>query len=204
MTNAVQMQVVHMVLPGILAYLMGSVTFGMLVPRVMGTASDIRKEGSGNVGATNVLRTQGKLQGALVLLGDILKGVAAALVGLWLAGELGGSIAGVCAMLGHCFPVYFGFKGGKAVATAAGIVFALFPIAMLVLVPVFVGVIAISKMVSAGSLSAACALILCVFVFGASMPVAVFCVVAASLIIWKHEGNIRRIIAGTENKLGVK
>ncbi|MCL2166446.1 MAG: glycerol-3-phosphate 1-O-acyltransferase PlsY [Clostridiales bacterium] len=191
-------------LAGILAYLLGSLTFGMLVPRMMGTSRDIRKEGSGNVGATNVLRTQGKLQGGLVLAGDMLKGSLAAGLGLWLAGNQGGGIAGLCAVLGHCFPLYFGFRGGKAVATAAGVLFVLFPASMWILLPVFLLATALSRMVSLGSLGGAAALILCPFLFHASLPVTVFCICSSLLVIWKHQGNIQRILAGTESKLGHK
>ena len=186
---------------GLFSYLIGSVTFGMLVPRMMGSSVDVRKQGSGSVGATNVLRTQGKLQAAIVLLGDVLKGLIAAWVGLWIAGDAGGCVAGLCAIIGHCFPVYFGFKGGKAVATAAGILLALFPQSMLVLLPVFLIVTAFSKIVSMGSLAATLSLLLCIVLFQPSFPASIYSVCAVILIVWKHRENIKRIISGTENKL---
>ena len=192
---------INIAVAGILAYLLGSVTFGMIVPRFMGTSADVRNEGSGNVGATNVLRTQGKLQGALVLAGDLLKGALAAWIGLRLAGVMGGGLAGVCAMAGHCFPVYYGFKGGKGVATGAGIVCVLLPEAMLILVPLFLLAVGLSKMVSLGSITGALALVLSLLVYRPPAPVVVFCAVAAILVLWKHNANIRRILAGTENKL---
>ena len=192
---------INALIAGIIAYLLGSVTFGMIVPKFMGTSADVRNEGSGNVGATNVLRTRGKLQGALVLVGDLLKGALAAWIGLSLAGPVGGGVAGLCAMAGHCFPLYYGFKGGKGVATGAGIVCVILPEAMLFLVPLFLVAVGLSRMVSLGSVAAALALILCLPVCRPPAPVVVFCAVAAALVIWKHRANIKRILAGTENKL---
>ena len=192
---------IRLVLAGIVGYLLGSVTAGMIVPRFMGTSQDVRKEGSGNVGATNVLRTQGKLQGALVLVGDLLKGSLAALLGMMLAGYAGGAIAGGCALLGHCYPLYFGFQGGKGVATAAGIILALFPQALLFLIPAFVIAIAVTRMVSVGSIAAAVTLVVCILLFHPPAQVGWVCFFAAAMVTWKHEGNIKRILAGTENKL---
>ena len=192
---------IKLIFVGILAYLMGSVTFGMIVPRLMGTSSDVRKMGSGNVGATNVLRTQGKLQGGLVLAGDLLKGFLASMVGLWIAGFTGGCVAGVCAMLGHCFPLYYGFKGGKGVATAAGVVLALFAKSMLILLPVFILTILLSRMVSLGSLAGVTALLLCLLLFRPPAPMVFLSVFTAVMIVWKHKDNMKRILAGTENKI---
>jgi glycerol-3-phosphate acyltransferase PlsY len=173
----------------------------MIVPRLMGSTRDVRKEGSGNVGATNVLRTQGKLQGALVLLGDLLKGVAAVLIGSGLAGTSGAAAAGVCVILGHCFPVYFGFKGGKGVATGGGMILALFPRAMFIMAPVFVAMILITRMVSVGSILGSLAVILCILLFRPPATVAAACVFAAVMVAWRHRDNIKRIFDGTENKL---
>jgi len=190
-----------LVIAGLLGYLIGSVTFGVLIPKFMGSDGDIRNEGSGSVGATNVLRTRGKLQGGLVLAGDLAKGLAAVGAGYAIGGVQCAAIAGACAILGHCFPLYFGFKGGKAVATSAGAIFLLFPKAMLILIPVFVIAVAVSRIVSVGSLLAAVTLVLCVFLFYPPAPVTAFCLAAAALVIWKHKDNIRRILSGTENKL---
>ena len=192
---------IELVLSGIQGYLLGSVIFGIIVTRLLGKSGDIRKEGSGNVGATNVLRTQGKLQAELVLAGDLLKGVLAAWIGMRLGGIPGGAIAGICAMLGHCFPVFFGFKGGKMVATAAGILIILVPQSMLVLVPMFVLTVAVSKMVSLGSIVAALSLIVTLFVLSSPTPVSAFGIVAAVMIIGKHHENIRRILSGTESRM---
>jgi len=192
---------IRIVISCVLAYLIGSATFGMIVPRLMGSTRDVRKEGSGNVGATNVLRTQGKLQGALVLLGDLLKGVAAVLIGSGLAGTPGAAAAGVCVILGHCFPVYFGFKGGKGVATGGGMILALFPRAMFIMAPVFVAMILITRMVSVGSILGSLAVILCILLFRPPATVAAACVFAAVMVAWRHRDNIKRIFDGTENKL---
>ena len=192
---------IKVILSGIIAYLLGSVTFGMIVPRLMGSDKDVRDEGSGNVGATNVLRTQGKRQGVLVLIGDLLKGSAAAGLGLLLAGPAGGGAAGACALLGHCYPLYFGFKGGKGVATAAGAVIVLFPKSMLFLVPVFVVAILGVRMVSVGSLAGAVTLAICLWMYPQPLPVTLCCMFAAAMIVGKHRGNIKRILSGTESKL---
>lgn len=189
---------------GIFAYLLGSMSFGILIPRFLGTSRDIRQEGSGNAGATNVLRTQGKLQGALVLLADLLKGVLAAGIGLSLAGISGGGVAGIFAMLGHCFPVFFGFKGGKGVATGAGVVLILLPEALLIMIAAFLLAVAVSKMVSLGSIAGAVTLLVCMAFIHPPAPVILFGVCAVALVLWKHKSNIKRILAGTENKLGKK
>ena len=195
---------INLIASGILGYLLGSVTLGIIVPRLMGTSQDIRNEGSGNVGATNVLRTQGRLQGGLVLLGDLLKGVIAAGFGLSIAGIEGCAIAGVGAMLGHCFPVYFNFRGGKGVATGAGVILVLMPKAMLFMVPVFLIVSVVSRMVSLGSLLGVLTAVICLAAFRSPLPVICFVIFATATIIWRHHGNIRRIIDGTENKFNWK
>jgi glycerol-3-phosphate acyltransferase PlsY len=190
------------IMAGLLAYLLGSMSFAIIIPRLWGTSRDIRREGSGNAGATNVLRTQGKLQGALVLLGDLLKGVLAVWLGLALAGDAGGGAAGGLVLLGHCFPLFFGFKGGKGVATAAGALLVLLPQALAVLLVVFLLTVALARMVSLGSLTGALTLPVCLWFFRPPGPVAFFGLFAAILVFWNHRDNIKRILAGTENKLG--
>ncbi len=195
---------IKLLMAGIFAYLLGSMSFGIIIPRLLGTSRDIRQEGSGNAGATNVLRTQGKLQGALVLLADLLKGALAAWIGLSLAGVAGGGVAGIFAMLGHCFPVFFGFKGGKGVATGAGVVLVLLPKALLIMIAAFILAILITRMVSLGSIAGAVTLLVCMLFFQPPVPIILFGVCAVALVLWKHESNIKRILAGTENKLGKK
>ncbi|MEL7624425.1 MAG: glycerol-3-phosphate 1-O-acyltransferase PlsY [Clostridiales bacterium] len=195
---------IKLLMAGIFAYLLGSMSFGIIIPRLLGTSRDIRQEGSGNAGATNVLRTQGKLQGALVLLTDLLKGALAAWIGLSLAGVAGGGVAGIFAMLGHCFPVFFGFKGGKGVATGAGVVLVLLPKALLIMIAAFILAILITRMVSLGSIAGAVTLLVCMLFFQPPVPIILFGVCAVALVLWKHESNIKRILAGTENKLGKK
>lgn len=195
---------IKLLIAGVFAYLLGSMSFGIIIPRLLGTSRDIRQEGSGNAGATNVLRTQGKLQGALVLLADLLKGVLAAAIGLSLAGVAGGGGAGIFAMLGHCFPVFFGFKGGKGVATGAGVVLVLLPKALLIMIAAFILAILITRMVSLGSIAGAVTLLVCMLFFQPPVPIILFGICAVALVLWKHESNIKRILAGTENKLGKK
>ena len=189
------------VIAGIQGYLFGSIVFALIVQKIMHLTRDVRKEGSGNVGANNTLRVHGKLAGAMVLVGDMLKGVAAAWIGLQLGGVIGGGIAGICAMLGHCFPVFYGFKGGKAVAVGGGIALVLVPKGFLVLVLLFVAVSAISRMVSLGSVLGAIALIAYAVVMTPPIPIYAFCVFGGALVVLKHKENIKRIIAGSESKL---
>ena len=131
-------------------YLLGSVDFGVIVPRVLGV--DIYDTGSGNPGATNVLRTMGRKEAALVLLGDLAKGVGAAALGSWAGGPIVGFAAGLAAVVGHCFPVWHRFKGGKGVAAAAGMVAWLEPWALLIVLGVFVAVVTLTRKASLGSL----------------------------------------------------
>ncbi|MDR1193478.1 MAG: glycerol-3-phosphate 1-O-acyltransferase PlsY [Peptococcaceae bacterium] len=192
------------VLACLLGYLLGSASFGILVPRFLGTAADIRALGSGNAGATNVLRTQGKIQGGLVLLGDLLKGFLAVHLGLALAGIDGGVLAAAGAMAGHCYPLFFGLKGGKGVATGAGVVLALLPQAMPVMLVVFVVTVAATRFVSLGSLLGALALLPCALLFQSDPRVVIFAVFVIALIFYRHRGNLRRLAAGQENRLGEK
>jgi glycerol-3-phosphate acyltransferase PlsY len=193
---------INIIIAGAVAYLLGSVSFAILIPRFLGTTKDVRKEGSGNAGATNVLRTQGKLLGAVVLLADLLKGVLAAWIGLAIAGPEGGGVAGVCAMLGHCYPVFFGFKGGKGVATGAGIVLILMPKTFLVSLVLFTIVCIVSKMVSLGSLTAALSIYVSLFLFKPPLPIVIFGLFAPALLVWSHRTNIQRLLRGEESKIG--
>ena len=192
----------NLIIAGILAYLIGSVAFGIVLPKIMGRTRDVRDEWSGNVGATNVLRVHGKLLAVMVLIADMLKGVIAASIGLALGDTTGGAIAGICVMLGHCYPVFYRFKGGKAVATGAGIVLVLFWRAILIILPFYLIVAVISRMASLASVLSALSLVICAIAFHLQWQLAVYCVLAATLVIWKHKANIKRIIAGTENKIG--
>ncbi len=194
------------------AYLLGSLNFGIIVSRLR-HRDDIRRHGSGNAGATNALRTYGKLTAVLVLAGDFLKGTAAVLLGCMITGQLlGGWVASLLVILGHMFPVFFRFRGGKGVATAAGAILLLNPYTLLALLAAFVGVILFTRYVSLASVTAAAVFPLFTLGYGLKVGMTAsgiaittaFAAVAASLVIWKHRTNIQRLLAGTESRLGNK
>ena len=195
----------------LLAYLLGSIPWGLVLTRLFAIA-DIRRHGSGNIGATNVARVAGPVLGLATLLGDFVKGWAPVALASYLdlppaGAELYAAALALLAVLGHLFPVYTRLRGGgKGVATAAGGFAALAPLAVLIALVVFVLVLALTRRVSAGSLAAAAALPPAVLSTTGS---AVFCagaVMAATLIFIRHAGNIRRLLAGTEPpfRLGAK
>ncbi|HEY1434228.1 MAG TPA: glycerol-3-phosphate 1-O-acyltransferase PlsY [Thermoanaerobaculia bacterium] len=186
-------------------YLLGSVSFAVLLVR-RATGKDIRTEGSGNAGATNVLRAHGKGLALAVAALDIAKGGAAVLlVRLATADPRYAAAAGFAAVLGHVFPIYYGFRGGKGVATAVGAFAVLAPLATLVCVAAFVAVVAITRYVSLGSVVG---LVLLPPVAGglfhAAGPVVAAAAATAALIVVKHRENLKRLAAGTERKLGQK
>lgn len=168
-------------------------------------APDPRKVGSGNIGATNVMRSGGKALGIITLLLDILKGLiptliaAHALDNLYVIG-----LVGFCAFLGHLFPLYLKFKGGKGVATAIGVMLILMPKALLLALLCFLVAAWLTRMVSVGSITASALLPLWGWTWGYPRPFLLLACVMAALIIIKHRANIRRILNGTESKLGKK
>ncbi len=186
---------------GVLGYLLGSIPFGLVLTRLAGLG-DIRKIGSGNIGATNVLRTGRKGLAAATLLADAAKGAAAVLIGIWLAGQGGMLAAGLGAILGHLFPVWLGFKGGKGVATGFGVLLAAAPLAALGGVLVWLTMALITRMSSASALAACVAAPVIAALLGTSRPVEVLVIVTAVLIASRHHANIRRLLAGTEPRIG--
>jgi acyl phosphate:glycerol-3-phosphate acyltransferase len=187
-------------------YLLGSIPFGIILAKIFG-GKDVRQHGSGNIGATNVSRVAGPLAGILTLVLDAAKGGAA----VWLAARLtdyraGAMIlAGVAALLGHCFPVWLRFKGGKGVATALGIFIALCPLAALAAFILFLLVVLFWRYVSLGSLSAAAAMPLLLYFLwapGHAPPLVtnLGTLFASALIFYKHYANLRRLADGTEPK----
>jgi glycerol-3-phosphate acyltransferase PlsY len=186
----------------IVAYLLGSLSFAVLLVRWK-TGKDIRAEGSGNAGATNVLRGYGKGLAALVAAADIAKGTAAVLlVRLVTADPRYAAAAGVAAILGHVFPVFYGFRGGKGVATVVGAFLALAPAAMLVALGIFVLVVAVTRYVSLGSCVATVLLPPLAGLFHAPRPVLAAAAVAAVVVVLKHRENLERLARGEERKLG--
>ena len=190
----------------IIAYLLGSLPFGLILAKLFG-GRDVRKAGSGNIGATNVLRVVGPLAGILTLLLDAAKG--------WSAVSLAGRVtheqttdmvlAGFLAMIGHCFPLWLGFRGGKGVATAAGVFLALCPSAFLAALVLFIVVVSFWRYVSLASLAAAAALPLLVYLlwaprFAPPESVTLGSLAIAALVIVQHRGNINRLARGEEPK----
>jgi len=183
-------------------YLLGSIPFGILITRSAGT-TDIRSIGSGNIGATNVLRTGRKDLAAATLLGDALKGTVAVLIARALFGPEAGLIAGVGAFLGHLWPVWLGFKGGKGVATFLGVTLALSWPAALVFAAIWLLVAAVFRYSSLAALIAALATPLAAYLFGDAKTALVLAGLA--LLLWiKHSANISRLLAGTEGRIGAK
>lgn len=206
------MELLYTIAVGVIAYLIGSINSSILISKAV-TGKDIRKSGSGNAGATNMLRTMGKKYAVITLVIDILKGVVALLLAK-LAISLGAYgvsmyIAGVAVVVGHNFPVFFGFKGGKGVATSLGVVLLLdWKIGLITLV-IALAIMAITKYVSFGSIMAAVVFIILQTVVMAvtySFDITRFiCVlILGGLLIIRHRANIVRLLNGTENKLGSK
>jgi glycerol-3-phosphate acyltransferase PlsY len=182
------------------SYLIGSIPFSYLVARRAGV--DLRQVGSGNVGATNVMRSAGRKAGILAFLLDASKGaVAALLAGRLSPGDVLPPLAAACAVLGHMYPVWLGFRGGKGVATGAGAFLPLAPLATLFALLAFAVTLVSVRYVSIASLLGAVALVVTAFVSGAPPPVAWTAAGLTALIVWKHRGNLQRIRAGTENRL---
>ena len=189
-----------LVLP--IAYLLGAIPFGYLLVK-MKTGADVRGSGSGNIGATNVLRTTGRAAGIATLLLDIGKGYLA----VWIAGQLTEmsplwmSAAALAVMLGHAFPVFLGFRGGKAVASFVGAFLCLTPLALAVVTVVFVGVVIWTRYISLASIVGAVTFPLAVWLM--MMPplsIVVASVVACCFIIYRHSSNIERLRQGNENR----
>ncbi|MBA3376646.1 MAG: glycerol-3-phosphate 1-O-acyltransferase PlsY [Actinobacteria bacterium] len=181
-------------------YLLGSLTFGYWLPRLF-RGEDIRKQGSGNVGASNVFRVYGRRLGIAVALLDLGKGLAAGLLGIWAGGAFIGVLAGAAAMVGHARPVFLRFeRGGKMVATAAGAFLALAPIAALACFGVWLAVFVLTRYASLASIAAALALVVFVFVIGYPWPVVAFAVAGSAAVILLHRHNIRRLVGGTEHR----
>jgi len=186
----------------VVGYVLGSLSFAVIVVRLK-TGRDIRAEGSGNAGATNVLRGYGKGLAVLVAAGDVGKGAAAVLlVRLVTADPRYAAAAGVAAVVGHIFPIYYGFRGGKGVATAVGAFLALAPLAMLVGLAIFFLVVIITRYVSLGSCVTAVLLPPLAGLFHAPRAVLAAAAIVAVLIVLKHRENLERLARGEERKVG--
>lgn len=185
----------------VLGYLLGAIPFGLLLTWATG-GGDLRAIGSGNIGATNVLRTGKKGLAAATLILDMAKGAVAVALARWIGPELG-VLGAVGAFLGHCYPVWLKFKGGKGIATYAGIAFALsWPVGA-VFAGVWIGVLAITRYSSVGGMTAAIAAPVAAAMWGEFEVTALF-IAFALIVLWKHRANIERLLAGTEPRVGQK
>jgi acyl phosphate:glycerol-3-phosphate acyltransferase len=194
----------------LISYLIGSVPAGYLAGRIAGI--DIRKAGSGNIGATNVLRVLGKRYGYPVFLFDFAKGTAAVEISILIfnsthhaevSRELCAILAGVSSVIGHSYPVWLGFKGGKGVATSFGVVFGLIPLAALIAVLVWLITFGTTRYVSVASMTAAIALPITVLVMLyvkllSGLTLLLFSICLAAIVIWRHRSNLSRLMSGTE------
>ncbi len=184
-----------------LGYLLGSIPFGLLLTLTAGLG-DIRKIGSGNIGATNVLRTGRKGLAAATLLLDAVKGAAAVLTGAHVAGDDGVLVAGLAAIVGHLFPVWLSFKGGKGVATGLGVLLAAAPLAGLGAALVWLATALLTRISSASALAACVSAPVIAILVGTPLPVEALVMATAALIVGRHHANIRRLLTGTEPRIG--
>lgn len=210
------MEFITYIVAAVAAYLLGSIPTGYLVAKAKGV--DIRTVGSGNIGATNVFRILGKAAGIFVLTVDALKGfLACGLVANLIFHTLGQSaqlpenargfvaiIAGICAILGHNYTCWLNFKGGKGIATSAGVLIALVPEALFVVLAVWIVVFALSRYVSLASIVAAFVLPFATWLTGGRTILIIITGALGALAIYKHKANIQRLLNGTENRIGAK
>ena len=185
----------------LIAYFLGAVPIGLLIAKIYGHP-DIRREGSGNIGATNVARVVGKKQGLITLIGDISKGAVPVLLAMWLIGtDTWIALIGFSSFLGHIFPIYLKFRGGKGVATATGVFFAISPLAVVFDLLIFLFVVWRFRYVSLGSLSAAFAMPFLLFIISVKKAYISLSILMAILIFYRHKENIGRLLKGEENRL---
>ena len=196
------MNVIYNLIILVVAYLLGSINTSIIVSKFM-IGDDIRNHGSGNAGATNTLRTVGKKGAIFVVLGDVLKAVVAVLIAKLISNSPDAVyIAGLGAVLGHNFPLYFGFKGGKGIIVSAVIILFADPLLGLITMVAAISIMAVSRYVSLGSVLGAVLFVILALVFNTSdTEFIIFAATLALLAIYMHRSNISRLIAGKENKL---
>ena len=200
--------IVTMTLPVALAiaaaYIVGSIDFAVIIARMNGV--DIHEVGSGNPGASNVLRSIGRVPAALVLVGDTLKGVVAAAMGMIAAGSVDPQVewaflAGLAAVIGHCYPIFHKFKGGKGVATGLGVLVFTIPLVAVIVVAGWVVLVRLTKTASISSLIVVLATIPLAIWQGVEGMSLVWLLVTIALVVWRHRGNMMRMIRGSEQKV---
>ncbi len=187
----------------VFGYLLGSVPVGVVVGRLL-YGVDPRTAGSRNIGATNVTRVAGRKAGLITLAGDILKGTLPVVMAMALGLEpLWVALSGFSAFVGHLFPLFLGFKGGKGVATACGMFLPIVPLPLLISALVFAGLVAVTRYVSVGSMTASVALPLFIYLTGGNREYVWIAVVVSLLVIIKHRDNIERLLRGEENRFSL-
>jgi len=202
-------QILLTVLVAVISYLLGGFSTGITISRLQGV--DIRKHGSKNTGASNVLRVLGLKSGILTFIGDIIKASIAVWLGYFVLGNafgierFGMMVGGLFAVIGHNWPVYYGFKGGKGVACSAAVIFFVDVLCALPAIAICLAVIAITKYISLGSMTlmGLYMIIMCIVHWGA-WPLCLFTVILFVLCVWRHRANVVRLLNGTENKIGQK
>ncbi len=183
----------------LVGYLIGTVPCSYLVGKFMGNI-DVREHGSGNAGATNVLRTVGKKAALFALIGDVLKGIVPAIIGQMILGMDGAVLCAIFAVIGHCYPITLGFKGGKGVATAGGMIIGTNPLVALGLFIYMFGLIRTTKYVSLASITAAIIYPITFWILYDSWIVRIGSIFLGALIVFKHRSNIQRLLSGNESK----
>jgi len=197
------MEILKYIAVALIGYLLGSVSFSVILTKLQ-FKTDVRDEGSGNAGATNVARVFGMKAGLFTLFCDILKTILPMFIGFVLLGDLGTAIAGIAAMLGHCFPVYFQFSGGKGVSVASAIaIFCDLRICIISLI-IFIIIVLITRYVSLGSIIAVTVLAINSMIFGIGNEEIFLLCYTAVMVIFMHRGNIKRLIKGEEPKFTIK
>lgn len=187
------------ILIAVVAYLLGSFSAGLAVAKIK-KGPNLREVGSGNTGATNVTRTMGLSNGLITFFGDVLKAVLSCLLGLWLCGRNGALVGGLFAVIGHNWPLYYGFKGGKGAASTCGVLLVCDPIGALICYLVAILIIALLRYISVGSMVLV-AVNLIVVCFRFPDPVSiVWAILLLVLLVWRHKENIKRLIQGNERK----
>lgn len=181
----------------LLSYLMGSVSFSILMSKLF-LGGDVRKKGSGNAGATNMARVYGMKAGVFTLLGDMLKAVISMVVGWILLGDNGIAVGGLACLIGHCFPVLHGFHGGKGVSVGAAIALAVDWRVFLVVVAAFLLAALLSRKVSLGSVCGSVAITVAALIFHVSTPRLILSIIGMIIVIFQHRENLSRLIKGTE------
>lgn len=191
------------IIVSVLSYIIGNISASYLIAKYA-AGIDIRKYGSGNAGATNVLRTLGKKAGVAAFLGDALKGVIAVVLGRLIAGEDGQIFAGLFVVIGHNWPIFLNFKGGKGIATTIGVMTAINPYIVAAIVPIGIVIIIITKYVSLASIMGMIIFPIIMLFTHQNMKLVLFSFILSIMALYRHRTNIKKLMEGTESKLGQK